>query len=114
MIAYPRAEPAEDAVGVLWIGLVAGLFDAVLAGEADEPSRLAVHLQIEYEDATSSHLVSDRSWTWRTLDFSGTDEAGEKQTFALRFKDAEIAQQFKAKYDECRAINAKLDKPAEQ
>jgi hypothetical protein len=30
---------------------------------------------------------SDRSWTWRTVDYS-TDE-GEKQTFALRFKDAE-------------------------
>lgn len=30
---------------------------------------------------------SDRSWTWRTLDYS-TEEA-QKQTFALRFKDAE-------------------------
>lgn len=54
---------------------------------------------------------SDRSWTWRTVDYS-SDEA-EKQTFALRFKDAEIAQQFKAKYDECRQINGKLDKPSE-
>jgi len=51
---------------------------------------------------------SDRSWTWRTMDYS-TEEA-EKQTFALRLKDAEVALEFKKKYDEGREINAKLDK----
>ena len=48
------------------------------------------------------------SWTWRTVDYS-TDEP-EKQTFALRFKDAETANAFKAKYDECRKINEANDK----
>lgn len=54
---------------------------------------------------------SDRSWTWRTIDYSM--EEGEKMTFALRFKDAETANAYKAKYDECRAINAANDKPTE-
>ena len=34
---------------------------------------------------------SDRSWTWRTVDYSTDD--GDKQTFALRFKDAESTTQ---------------------
>ena len=51
---------------------------------------------------------SDRSWTWRTVDYS-TDEP-EKQTFALRFKDSETAIAFKAKYDECRKLNEENDK----
>jgi len=46
---------------------------------------------------------SDRSWTWRTLDYSTED--GDKVTFALRFKDAETAAAFKVKWDECREQN---------
>jgi hypothetical protein len=41
---------------------------------------------------------SDRSWTWRTVDYS-TEEA-EKQTFALRFKDAETASAFKEEWSD--------------
>jgi hypothetical protein len=64
----------------------------------------AVHPEIELVP----NAGSDRSWTWRTVDYS-TDEA-EKQTFALRFKDAETAGAFKNKYDECRTMNAENDK----
>jgi Ran-binding protein 1 len=49
---------------------------------------------------------SDRSWTWRCTDYAGDEP--ETQTFALRFKDADIANAFKAKINEVRKINKDL------
>ena len=49
---------------------------------------------------------SDTSWTWRCVDYAG--EAPEPQTFAIRFKDADIAQAFKTKFDEVRNINKEI------
>ena len=49
---------------------------------------------------------SDRSWTWRCEDYAA--ETAEVQTFAIRFKDSDTANQFKAKWDEVKESNAKL------
>ena len=49
---------------------------------------------------------SDRSWTWRCKDYAG--DAPEDQTFAIRFKDSDIAGAFKSKWDEVKEINAKI------
>jgi Ran-binding protein 1 len=46
---------------------------------------------------------SDRSWTWRALDSAGDEP--EVVTFAIRFKQSEIAQTFKAKYEEYQKVN---------
>jgi Ran-binding protein 1 len=48
---------------------------------------------------------SDRSWTWSTTDFSeGCGDEGTEHTFAIKFKDSNIAQSYKKQYDECRDI----------
>lgn len=70
--------------------------------------KLCMNHKVHPELELVANTGSDRSWTWRTVDYS-TDE-GEKQTFALRFKDADTANAFKTKYDECRALNAETDK----
>lgn len=51
---------------------------------------------------------SDRSWTWRVRDYAGDEPEGKDETFAIRFRDADIANAFKAKIDEVKEVNAKL------
>eukprot|EP00475_Leptophrys_vorax_P025867 TRINITY_DN3620_c0_g1_i1.p1 TRINITY_DN3620_c0_g1~~TRINITY_DN3620_c0_g1_i1.p1 ORF type:complete len:187 (+),score=74.04 TRINITY_DN3620_c0_g1_i1:152-712(+) len=60
---------------------------------------------------------SDTSWVWAAQDFSEGELALE--TFAIRFKTPEIAEEFKAKYEEVSALNkdiiaslGKKDSPA--
>ena len=45
------------------------------------------------------NVGSDRSWVWSAFDFA----EGELQetVFALRFGDADIAKEFKDKFEEC-------------
>jgi Ran-binding protein 1 len=70
--------------------------------------KLCMNHKVHPEIELVANAGSDRSWTWRTMDYSS--EEGEKQTFALRFKDAEAAIAFKNEYDTCRATNATNDK----
>ncbi|KAL3764419.1 hypothetical protein ACHAWU_004925 [Discostella pseudostelligera] len=44
---------------------------------------------------------SDKSWTWGGLDAADGDVA--EKVFALRFSNLEIAEEFKAKFEECKA-----------
>ena len=43
---------------------------------------------------------SDKSWCWSAFDFADGESLVET-IFALKFKDADIAGEFKAKYNEC-------------
>jgi len=70
--------------------------------------KLCMNHKVHPELDLTANAGSDRSWTWRTVDYS-TDE-GEKQTFALRFKDAETAQAFKAEFDKAKQHNVENDK----
>jgi N-acetylgalactosamine kinase len=49
---------------------------------------------------------NDRSWVWTGLDIA--DGEPTSMTFAVRFKDAETANEFKSSYDEARKANAAL------
>jgi len=65
---------------------------------------VANHLVIDDGKGTfnlKEHPSSDRSWTYTAQDFS----EGETQltTFAIRFANADNANTFKAKYEECQA-----------
>ena len=51
---------------------------------------------------------SDRSWTWRCLDFSGDNAEGEVQTFALKFKDSETAAEFLKEFKAGQKVNADI------
>ena len=46
---------------------------------------------------------SDSTWTWTTEDFA--DGKGAMETFAMRFKNAEIAGEFKAAHSDARKNN---------
>jgi Ran-binding protein 1 len=46
---------------------------------------------------------SDRAWTWVATDFS--DEVAKVESFAIRFRDSEVANDFKTKYDQARKVN---------
>lgn len=46
---------------------------------------------------------SDRFWAWRTEDYS--EEPATTETFGIKFKTAEVAQEFKKKWDESRKTN---------
>jgi len=70
--------------------------------------KLCINHKVHPEIDLVANAGSDRSWTWRTLDYS--TEEPEKQTFAIRFKDSEVANQFKAEYDKARQSNAANDK----
>ncbi|XP_062508100.1 ran-specific GTPase-activating protein-like [Corticium candelabrum] len=46
------------------------------------------------------NIGSDRAWVWHVLaDFA--DEVPKQELLAIRFKDSENAQKFKAKFEEC-------------
>mmetsp|Transcript_16181 Transcript_16181/g.17966 ORF Transcript_16181/g.17966 Transcript_16181/m.17966 type:complete len:208 (-) Transcript_16181:236-859(-) len=47
---------------------------------------------------------SDRSWTWTTTDYS--ENPASVQTFAIRFKNSDVAAEFNKQYDAARANNA--------
>jgi len=47
---------------------------------------------------------SDRSWTWVATDYS--DEVAKIESFAISFRDSDVANDFKAKFDIARKINA--------
>jgi Ran-binding protein 1 len=59
-----------------------------------------IHPQI----AIKPNAGSDRFWAWRTEDYA--EEPPITETFGIKFKTPEIANEFKAKWDECRKINA--------
>ncbi|XP_070538551.1 E3 SUMO-protein ligase RanBP2-like [Ptychodera flava] len=46
------------------------------------------------------HPTSERSWCWSVLDYA--EEAPKQETFAIKFKTVEMAEEFKAKFEECR------------
>jgi len=50
-----------------------------------------------------SNPSSDRFWGWRTEDWA--EDPPTTETFGIRFKTPEIANEFKKKWDECRKIN---------
>lgn len=45
---------------------------------------------------------SDRAWTWTITDYSDTEKGPELTTFALKFRTAELASEFKTLYDKYR------------
>ncbi|KAJ8285996.1 hypothetical protein GJAV_G00033310 [Gymnothorax javanicus] len=56
---------------------------------------------------------SDRAWVWNThADFA--DEQPKPELLAIRFLNAENAQKFKAKFDECREVVKSLEGSANQ
>lgn len=54
----------------------------------------------------TANAGNDKSWVWTAEDFA--EEKVETVTFAIRFKDVEMAKAFAAAYEGARAANAKL------
>jgi len=49
------------------------------------------------------NVSSDRAWIWHAADFA--EETVKEETFAIKFKDAEIAKAFRAEWDKAREHN---------
>jgi Ran-binding protein 1 len=56
----------------------------------------------------SANPGSDRFWSWRTADWAEYDILGaaKTDTFGIKFKTSEVANEFKTKWDEARELNA--------
>ena len=54
----------------------------------------------------AANAGSDRSWVWSCFDFA--DGELEEKMFALRFSNSEVAEEFKAKFQEYQAEMARL------
>lgn len=57
------------------------------------------------------NVGSDRSWVYTAHDFS--EEEPTTELFAVRFANAENANQFKAKFEEAQVINSEAQKSNE-
>ncbi len=60
---------------------------------------IAVHPKITLK----ANEGSDRFWAWRTEDWA--EEPPITETFGIKFKSAEVANEFKKKWDEARQSN---------
>jgi Ran-binding protein 1 len=69
--------------------------------------KLCLNHQVNPKLALQSNPGSDRTWTWRADDFADPLEP-TTDTFAIKFKNSEVANEFKKQYDVCRAINAEV------
>lgn len=58
------------------------------------------------------NMGSDRAWTWASVDYSEDDP--KTYTFAIKFRNADVANAFKAKYEEAQEIiEGKREAPAD-
>lgn len=75
---------------------------------ADKTLKVCMNHIILPDIKLTPNMSSDRAWTWVTEDYA--DAEPTVQTFAIRFKDSEVAAAFKAEYDKAREHNAEVMK----
>jgi len=62
--------------------------------------KIIANFVIQHEIVLVKNVGSDRSWVWNCFDFADGVELVET-TFAIRFGDSEIANEFKEKFEKC-------------
>eukprot|EP00823_Brevimastigomonas_motovehiculus_P000385 TRINITY_DN10473_c0_g1_i1.p1 TRINITY_DN10473_c0_g1~~TRINITY_DN10473_c0_g1_i1.p1 ORF type:complete len:231 (+),score=78.08 TRINITY_DN10473_c0_g1_i1:81-773(+) len=70
--------------------------------------KLVLNQIVDPSTELKQNAGSDRAWTWANLDYS--DDTPTRYAFAIKFKTAELANAFKAVYDECRTSNEAVAK----
>uniref|UniRef100_A0A3Q2P202 Ran-specific GTPase-activating protein n=1 Tax=Fundulus heteroclitus TaxID=8078 RepID=A0A3Q2P202_FUNHE len=74
----------------------------------DRTLKICANHQISPLMELKPNAGSDRAWVWNTLaDYA--DECPKPELLAIRFLNAENAQKFKAKFDECKEEVKKLE-----
>ena len=63
--------------------------------------------QIDPRIELTPNIGNDRSWVWRAYDFSDGVELVETM-FAIRFKDSDVANEFKKEFEKCQEENKKF------
>jgi Ran-binding protein 1 len=63
--------------------------------------------QIDPRIELKPNVGNDRSWVWRAFDFADGEELVET-TFAIRFKDSDVADQFKVQFEKSQEENKKF------
>ena len=78
----------------------------------DKTHKICANHILTKEMTLLSSAGSDRAWVWNVLaDFA--DEEAKKEQLAIRFKNAEVAQQFKEKFEHCQSLIPDADKSIE-
>jgi Ran-binding protein 1 len=66
----------------------------------EKTMKVIVNHFVDPRIAMEPNVGSDRSWVWSAFDFSD-GESLKETIFAIRFADSDIANEFKAKFEEC-------------
>lgn len=100
-----RAEPSPE-----WIGRGRGDIKLLkhkadgrcrLVLREDKTFKLRMNAQISHEVELQPQAGSEQAWMWVCTDYSEGNEGGVKETFAVKFKTPEIANNFKKAYQTC-------------
>ena len=70
----------------------------------DQVHKIAANHRISKEMELKPLSGSETAWCWYAMDFSeGHEETGSLEHLAVRFKNKDTAENFKAKFEECQA-----------
>ena len=79
----------------------------------EKPTKVICNHALDPRIELNPNVGSDRSWVWSAFDFAEGELV--ETVFAMRFADSDIANAFKAKFEECQkemeALLAGEDKP---
>ena len=67
----------------------------------EKTSKVIANHDLDQRIELEPNVGPNRSWVWSCFDFA--DGVLEAKMFALRFTNSEVAEEFKAKYQECQA-----------
>lgn len=66
--------------------------------------KLCLNHMVNPEMELKPNMGSDRAWTWSSMDYADSDDV-KVTTFAIKFKNSDVANEFKAQYDKFRKVN---------
>jgi len=87
-----------------------------LVKHMEKTFKLCMNAVVHHDVDMKPNSGSDRSWVWTTTDYADFDDPGNPVvvTFAIKFKDSEIAEDFKSHYDKYKECNRTADVPTEE
>jgi Ran-binding protein 1 len=66
--------------------------------------KLCLNHMVNPDMELKPNMGSDRAWTWSSMDYADPDDV-KVTTFAIKFKNSDVANEFKSQYDKFRGVN---------